>query len=292
MKRGLILTNAYYTSEAFERQTSRLRGEFASLGVNVDVRRNDSYAMCVDGGKIAGGLGSYDFAVYLDKDAYIAQMLERSGMRLFNRAAAVAVCDDKMLTHIALAGSGLAMPKTVPGLLCYSARETVSGASVDNIEKQFGYPLIVKDSRNSLGEGVYKIDDRAKLSAVMDKLKTRPHIFQEYIGSSFGRDLRVIVVGGNAVGGMLRRAPGFRANVSAGGKGEAFALSRQQAEAAERAAKALELDFAGVDFLFGGDSGLILSEVNSNALFIEFEKVTGINVAKAYAEHIFCTMYK
>jgi glutathione synthase/RimK-type ligase-like ATP-grasp enzyme len=41
-----------------------------------------------------------------------------------------------------------------------------------------------------------------------------------------------------------------------------------------------------MDFLIDKDGTPILCEVNSNAFFKGFEKVTGINVAKKYAEFI------
>ena len=41
-----------------------------------------------------------------------------------------------------------------------------------------------------------------------------------------------------------------------------------------------------MDFLIGKDGNPLVCEVNSNAFFKGFEKVTGINVAKKYAEYI------
>lgn len=291
MKRGLIITNAYYISTAFEEQCRRLAREFAAADTTVDIKKNDGFFYKIDGGNTECSLAGYDFAVYLDKDIYAARMLEKSGVRLFNRAAAIEFCDDKMLTHIELSGGGIPMPKTLPGLLCYSPRWSVGGQAVSRIEEELSYPLIVKDSRNSLGAGVYKVDDRGRLVEVMDKIKCSPHLFQEYIGSSYGRDVRVIVVGGRVLGGMLRRAAnGFKSNIHAGGTGEVFGLTDAQAALALRAADMLGLDYCGVDFLFGDGEELVLSEVNSNALFIEFEKVTGINVAREYAAHILRTI--
>lgn len=286
MKSGLIITNAYYTSEAFDAQCARLTAEFSALGVAVAVRANDFFPAGVFGGEIKSAVDC-DFIIYLDKDSYVSEMLGRSGTPVFNSAGAIAVCDDKMATHIALAGYGLPMPPTLPGLLCYNKNEKIKPETVDRVADTLGYPVIIKECRNSLGAGVYRADDREKLETVMEKLKCRPHLFQKYIASSYGRDVRVIVVGGEALGGMLRKSgQGFRANISAGGKGECYDITGDAARYAEKAADVLGLDYAGVDFLIGERGELILSEVNSNALFIEFEKVTGINVAKALAGHI------
>ena len=95
-------------------------------------------------------------------------------------------------------------------------------------------------------------------------------------------------MGGKVLGGMLRIGGGedFRSNIGAGGRGEPYEVPEQAAGHALLAAKTLGLDYCGIDFLFGKDGGMLLCEVNSNAFFRAFEEVTGVNVAKAYAEHI------
>ena len=55
---------------------------------------------------------------------------------------------------------------------------------------------------------------------------------------------------------------------------------------AERVAEILGLDYCACDLLIGSDGEPILTEVNSNAFFAEGERVTGVDVAGAYAEYI------
>ena len=105
MKRGLILVNAY-SPVVKTRQASRLAEELTARGVAVTVRRNDLFSLSVTDGRTVGD-ADCDFCVYLDKDKYVAEMLERTGVRLFNSARAVELCDDKMTTHIALSDSGI-----------------------------------------------------------------------------------------------------------------------------------------------------------------------------------------
>ena len=157
MKRAIIIINAYSTLPTGLNQAERLKTEFERLGVNAEIRRNGFFAY-LDGEDLVNGLKGYDFCVYLDKDKYTSAILEKSGLRLFNSHAAVRVCDDKMETHLALAGHGVPMPPTVGGLLCYNAGANVS--SLDFIEKTLGYPVIVKESYGSLGKGVYKANER------------------------------------------------------------------------------------------------------------------------------------
>lgn len=118
------------------------------------------------------------------------------------------------------------------------------------------------------------------------------HLFQEYIAESAGRDLRVIVVGGRVLGSMERVSDGdFRSNIGAGGSGRPYPVGADAAALCVKIADALGLDFCGIDLLFGR-RGMLLCEVNSNAFFKEFESVTGVNVAAAYARHIADTMAK
>ena len=99
--------------------------------------------------------------------------------------------------------------------------------------------------------------------------------------------MRVIVVGGKAIGAMERVAQKgeFRSNIELGGVGQKIAASEAYLHAAECAAKTLGLDYCGVDLLETA-SGPVVCEVNSNAFFEGFESVTGVDVAAAYAAHV------
>lgn len=282
MKRGLILVNAYTRSESELNQPRRIAEELSLCGVEAEIKRNTVPAV------IGGKAPAYDFCVYLDKDKYAARALEARGLRLFNRAEAVETCDDKMLTFLALEGAQIPMPRTIAAPLCYTPEEPVSKELLREAET-LGYPLIVKECFGSLGKGVYKADDRAALTAIAERLKGKPHLFQEYIAKSAGRDLRVTVVGGRAIAAMVRTSADFRSNLGFGGSGERAELDEDTARLCEKIADRLRLDYCGIDLLFGGR--MLLCEVNSNAFFGGTERVTGVNVARAYAEHIVKEIY-
>lgn len=287
MKRGLILTNAYADLPSFVYQSERLKEELEALGIPTDIRRNDGFFARVEKDSIAEVLGEYAFCVYLDKDKYVSEALERTGMRLFNSHEAVRVCDDKMETYLRLAGKGVPLVKTLAGLLCFMPEAPVKEETARRIESELGYPVIVKESYGSLGKNVYMARDRAELVNVMESVKCCPHLFQQAVQTSFGRDVRVIVVGGKVFAAMLRRSEkDFRSNIELGGRGEPFALTSEMREVCERAASALGLDYCGIDLLFGEEEKPLICEVNSNAFFGGIERATGKNVARAYAEHI------
>ena len=294
MKRCLILVNAYSKLKSSLNQSQRLRAEFASLGVVADVRANDFFACAVErDGSLSCSVADYDFCVYLDKDRYVARMLERSGLRLFNTSRAIEDCDDKMLTNIRLSGAGIPMPRTLPGLLCYSAdaRTPVGEGALDGIERALGYPVIVKSCHGSLGSGVFKADDRAALRSLIEKLRCVPHLYQQFVGESSGRDIRVIAVGGEVRAAMLRTSStDFRSNLELGGTGLPFSPDSELKQLCERVARLICPDYCGIDVLFGRE-GYLVCEVNSNAFFGGIERITGINVAAAYARYIYDTVY-
>ncbi len=286
--KGLVLINAYSRMRAFEVQSSRLAEEFKSIGVEVDVRRNDGFLARVEGGNVSARVEGYDFCIYLDKDRYVLRALEASGIPVFNRYSAIEACDDKMMTCLELAGHGFRIPRTLPGMLCYDPGEPVKGSSADAVIYELGLPVVVKECYGSMGKGVRLARTRGELLGLMEGVKAVPHLFQEFVSSSAGRDLRVIVVGGKAVGGMLRSSDSdFRSNVGCGGRGVPFELSGEVASYAERIADVLDLDYCGIDLLFPDDGGdMLVCEVNSNAFFEAFEAVTGKNVARIYARHV------
>jgi ribosomal protein S6--L-glutamate ligase/gamma-F420-2:alpha-L-glutamate ligase len=287
--RGLVIINGYPNAEKFLNQGRRICAALRAEGIETDLIKNGEISACVkENGQMEVLLSkAYDFAVYLDKDKYLGKMLEGAGLRLFNSAAAVEVCDDKLSTYLALGSCGVRLAPSIPAPLCYTKDAIAQGGFLENVAKKLGFPLVAKKSYGSFGAGVQLVHGMPELQKVAEECLHEPHFFQEYIKESCGRDIRVIVVGGKALGGMERVAKEgeFRSNIELGGVGRKIELKREYAEAAERAAKALGLDYCGVDLLQTKE-GPVLCEVNSNAFFEGFEKATGLDIAKVYAEYI------
>lgn len=291
MKKGFIVVNAYSDNADYLYQANRLREEFALRGMNVAVVKNYcGIAGIQKNGKI-DLREKGDFAVFLDKDKYVMRLLEKAGVRLFNAARAIEVCDDKMLTHIALSQAGISMPAVLPAPLCYTPEAEIGSEYCGNVIAALGLPVVVKHSYGSLGKEVFLADDAEQLRTYAQQLRFTPHFYQQFIAESRGRDLRVVAVGGKAVAAMTRTAEAgeFRSNAARGGRCERYALNEEICALAEKIAAALGLDYCGMDFLFGKD-GFLLCEVNSNAYFKALERTTGVNVAAVYAEHILKTI--
>jgi RimK family alpha-L-glutamate ligase len=289
--KGLIVMNAYPKGEKFYRQSGRIKEELEKLNVETDVLLNgETISKLTENCGIDTSATAYDFVVYLDKDKYLSRLLEGAGVRLFNSANAIEICDDKMLTYLSLAQSGLKIPESISAPLCYTPNATPQRAFLEEVER-LGFPLVAKKSYGSFGEGVVLVQTKEELHEIEKKWLHIPHLYQKFVGKK-GRDIRVIVIGGKAVGAMERIAVDgeFRSNIELGGHGERIELSNAYKEVAEKVAKIIGLDYCGVDLLEGETP--IVCEVNSNAFFEGLESVTGINIAKLYAEYIVKTMKK
>ncbi|MEG1528199.1 MAG: RimK family alpha-L-glutamate ligase [Clostridia bacterium] len=291
MKKGLIIINAFSTRGGQEYQADRLLQEFKALGVEIKVITNLLTAY-IDCDKIKANIPDCDFVIYLDKDRHLAEMLELAGYKLFNSARSIYLCDDKMATYIALAGHDIAMPFTISSPLNYSPTGSFNELETQICSK-LSFPIVVKQCFGSFGQQVSLINNVTELREIYARLKGLPHLYQQYIASSYGFDNRIIVIGGKVYASMLRRNENdFRSNLELGGVGSKIEPKQSFIDMAEKVASVLNLDYCGVDIMFDQNSQPILCEVNSNAFFKGIESVTGINVASGYAQHIYNKIYK
>jgi len=285
--KGAIVVNPFLVPKESVFQAQRLKEEFENLGVSAIIVSDTFLHTILDGEKLSSSLENCDFIVYLDKDKYQSEILSKLGIRLFNTHQAIRLCDDKAQTYIALSKKGIKMPKTIFGALCYSQNLAIKQEWADEIAKAVNYPVIIKESFGSMGKGVYKAENKTQLLELMEKVKLKPHLFQEFIDFKSGIDVRVIVIGKKAVCAMERHNDNdFRSNVGQGGYGKKLENFDKFAVVAEHCASVLGLDYCGVDLLYTADGQPCVCEVNSNAFISAIENVTGVNVAKAYAEYV------
>ena len=135
---------------------------------------------------------------------------------------------------------------------------------------------------------VHKVNKEEELKKEIKNFGNRKFLFQEFIETSTGRDIRVNIAGNKIIGAMLRTNPDdFRANVTLGAKSEQVELTNEQKKLALSVHKALCLDFSGVDLLFSKDGKPIFCEINSNPNFLSFEKTTGLDYCNEIIDYIF-----
>lgn len=280
---ALLVVNHYLNTEKYSSMTRLLTESAERNGITLDVKTNaELLAQLTVCGEER--LPDAEFVLFWDKDISLCRMLEALGYRVFNSSSAIAACDNKGLTHAILSGSGIPMPKTIIAPLAFSRCDLADFTA--RAAEKLGFPLIIKESCGSFGCQVYKADNLTDAVDTANSISPGQMIFQEFISESEGRDIRINVVGGEAVAAMERISNSdFRANVTLGGSMRPYEPSREEKSLAVRAAELLGLDFGGADLLFGKD-GPLLCEVNSNAHVKNILDCTGINVADKIFEHI------
>lgn len=201
------------------------------------------------------------------------------GIPVINRAQAIATARHKFRSLRTLAQHGLPVP---PSLTVGSA-EFLEAA----VAELGDYPFIVKPFYGTHGKGVLLLDTPTSLTSAVDALCElhQDYVIQPFISDKLHTesvDIRILVVGGEVLAAMQRRAPAgeFRANIHRGASGEAVTLSEEEKTLAIWATEALELDLAGVDLLQTAKGPVVL-EVNPSPGFEELESVTGIDIAAA-----------
>lgn len=277
-----LVVNGFLKSAKFDQLAQMFAEAAAKRSLELEVKRNSE--ILADTGE--GEPDLPEAVIFWDKDILLARYLEIKGIPVFNSSHCIRVCDDKRKTHLQLLQEGIPMPRTVFAPMTYDRMDFSDVEFLHTVEARLGFPLVVKEAFGSFGEQVYLAGDREDLRRVVEMSSTTEILFQEYIGESRGRDVRLQVVGDRVIAAMCRHSEtDFRANITAGGRMEAYTPDDGECELACAAARAVGADFAGVDLLFSR-RGPIVCEVNSNAHFKNLLDCTGVNTADYIIEYV------
>lgn len=204
----------------------------------------------------------------------VLRHFERQGVAIANSPAAVESVADKLHTLQVVAGAGLPVPKTILGKF---------PVDVNLVERELGFPVVVKKLKGTRGNGVVLCRDRSQFDDLANLLDGAANgadfLFQQYIRASHGRDVRVLVINGQIVAAMERQSAdgGFKSNISLGGHGRPFPAPPEMADLALKVTRALNLDIAGIDILFD-EHGYRVCEANSAPGFQGLERACGLDV--------------
>ncbi len=286
MKTGFLVVNHFLQTSKFTDLYDRLQKGAKAAGLNLLVKTGCELLCEVQSGFLEE-CEKPDFVLFWDKDIRLAKQLEKMGIRLFNTASAIEICDDKSLTHLALSGV-VSMPKTICTPMTYPGVGYTDLTFVEVAGEVLGYPMVIKECFGSFGAQVYLVSNLEEAKEKATSLAGVPFLFQEFIDASFGKDIRLQVVGDRVIAAMLRfsETGDFRAGITSGGSMKPYEPTDEQKRLAILVCKTLGLDFAGVDFLFGKNDEPILCEVNSNAHFKNLYDCTGVDAATEIMAYI------
>lgn len=286
MLQGWLVVNRFLHSSKFTELYDWLLRAADDNGIELKLFHNDELLIDLQDEPEKWVLPA--FCLFWDKDIRLAEYLEHRGIRLFNSARAIELCDDKGRTHLALATSGLAQPRTIIAPMTFANIGYTDYSFIDDVMARLGLPLVIKHTVGSFGGQVFLARNREQMVEIISRSKGAGFLFQQYIDAGKGSDLRLQVVGGKVIGAMRRSAleGEFRANLTLGGSMEKWIPDQKQIDLAVAACICLNLDFAGVDLLIDSDGQPLVCEVNSNAHFKTLFECIGVDTADAIMKHI------
>src|SRR5690625_4036030 len=259
-----IIFNGFLPGEEFRDFAKMIQKAAIDRGHDAIIYKNNELISLLAGPSslmVHPNISLPDYVVCTDKDIYLAKQLELLGVPVFNSASTIEISDDKIKTYQVLAQKNISIPKTVIAPKTFGLNVAFDENYFKFITEHFDFPLIVKEAFGSFGEQVYLIKNETELRTKINLITGKPFVIQEFIESSYGKDLRVQVVGDEVVTTMMRTSKDdFRANVTSGGTMQFYTPNAYEKKIAVQAAKAIQADFAGVDLLFGNDGQPIVCE--------------------------------
>lgn len=284
MKTGWIIYNGNLNSDKIYELVLWLQNTAKTYDVNLIPIRNNDILFYFD--ELAQPQLKHlteqvlpEFVISWDKDIPLATHFELMNIRVYNNAKGIHLCDNKQLMIQAFANQQIPVPKTIIAPMVYSNSNINNFELYEHVVDTLGLPLIIKEAYGSFGQQVYMVDSYDALIKQVKQIGNKPHLFQEYIKNSHGRDIRINIVNQKYVTAMMRVSEtDFRANITSGGQAVSYDPSPEEINLALKSTELLNLDFAGVDLLFGED-GPILCEVNGNPHFKSIYECTGVDVS-------------
>jgi len=241
----------------------------------VEIRLGRRRAGAFDALLLARGLGR---GADPDVQFEIYRALEATGALVVNRIDALLAAQDKLRTSWLLRRAGVPTPRAAAA---QAPREAICALAALS-------EAVLKPVAGSLGDGLERVAaGPAGRRRVLARLAEDGAVYLQAWVQHSGRDTRLFVVGDRVAGAMERIAPRgeWRTNVERGARVRPLRPSAALARMAVQAARALGLDWAGVDVVAGPDGPTVL-EVNGNPSWIGILEATGEDMAEPIAEHV------
>ena len=221
--------------------------------------------------------------ISMQRAAYSASLREAVGVKTINNSKSILIAGDKILTLSELRKAGIAFPESVVAF---------NSEAAEKAGEILGFPIVDKPPIGSWGRLVTLVRDHQSLRSVIEHRELlqsqliKTHLIQKYINGG-NRDLRILVLGEEVLGGMRRIAAldDWRSNVARGGKVEAIKLDSELTELSLKTAEVIGGEFIAID-LFEENEGYLVNEVNGVPEFKGFMKATRVNVAEKLAEYV------
>ena len=217
----------------------------------------------------------------------VLHALREHGVPVYNDARAIERSTDKSMTSLLLHAAGIPTPPT------WAVESAAQAQRIVMREAAAGHALVLKPLFGSQGKGLQLVGHVGGAFHPLPALGTdygALAYLQRFITPlrTPGFDWRVLVVGGRARAAMRRVSAHWVHNVAQGAQCEGAPLLPELATLAQDAARALELDYAGVDVMPSATGpALQVIEVNGVAAWQGLQRVCEFNVARALVDDLF-----
>ena len=237
----------------------------------------------------------------------VLHTLRDLGVPVYNDARAIERSVDKSMTSLRLRAAGVPTPPT------WATESAAQAQRIVMRESAAGHALVLKPLFGSQGKGLQRVGwvdgvhvplpaldrpagadgENGKVGADgadgADGAYGSLAYLQRFVPPAVqpGFDWRVLVVGGRALAAMRRQGSHWIHNIAQGARALPAPLSPALAATAEAAARALDMDYAGVDLIPGPGGQILVLEVNGVAAWQGLQGVTRPNIARAIVDDLF-----
>lgn len=216
-------------------------------------------------------LSACDFVINRYKFGKIKDNLNKLGVKSYNAIKPLNLYINKLEQLKNIESHYFQKPKYIAGM---------SDLSFEMLADILKLPFVAKGLESSMGQEVFLIKNKDEYNALLQSFSANKEwLFQEFIKSSEGRDMRLYCVRGEVIAGMERCSESdFRANVALGANVKKIGIEPHFQNIAQDIYKQTNLDFIGLDLLYGKERPYFC-EINVTAGMEGIEKASGINVA-------------
>ena len=254
-----------YTCHRLVEEAQKLQMDLRIVGIHDTVITKD--------GLINRGqpLERCDFVINRYKWGKVKDAINALAVRSYNPLEAFQIYVNKYEQVSRLHFDDCLVPAYVMGTACLPYEELTG---------RLGSPFVAKGLESSMGEEIVLIrepGDYEKLRTEYDQAKE--WLYEAFIRTSFGRDMRFYSIRGNVTACMVRESQGdFRANVALGARVKPMEITEPIIRIAKQIYDQTGLDFLGIDLMFG-EKKPYFCEINVMPGIEGIEKASGVNVA-------------
>ncbi len=277
----LVVHDDSLSEEEFKDKNKLFIESARNNNIVLDFKANSALYTFIDNNSVKchDSYGTYDYALFFDKDVHLARNLEMMGVKVVNSARAIDLCENKANMYQQLANSNINIPKTVIFPIMTRYNRLRAKLFLDDAVEDLGLPIVIKEWYGDFGKNVYLAKTKEDVYNIVDKLQGKQILLQEFILESSGTDIRMFVIKNKVVASIRRQGASgdFRSNLALGGTMQNYIPSYIDEQLAINASKVIGCDFAIVDIL-KSINGPVVCEVNTTANVNNFYNTCNINI--------------